>query len=233
MNKKIVARVFDLILVLLCTLPIVSVMRPESRAKCKEVKTITIEKGKTYKLRYGKGYTYKSTKPKIVCVSKKAVIKAKKKGKCVVKVRKGRKMINYKVKVVNKLNNTSDKNAASVPDEKEQLQPTPSAVQLPVSTPTPTCAPGGYIALGRGTIISINKTDDSSYECMVELAKIDMENLKGKFKDCPDVQYVICKCMKNYEVNTGVSIIVNQNEYLSNNIVKDEKTIELTCEHFF
>ena len=222
MNNKINLRALSLCLALLCTLPAINITHRESHAKLKDSNTITIEKGKIYKLRSGRGCTYKSSKPQIASVSKKAVIKARKKGKCIVKVIKGRKIIKYKVKVVNKINNKPVKKAAPLPDEKEKLQSTPNILEPhPILTPSPTCAPGGYIALGRGTIISIKKNDDSTYECVVELSENDIDNLKGKFKDCPNVQYVICKCTKNYEVNAGVSIIVNQNEYLSKYSVKE------------
>lgn len=54
MNNRINTRILSLLLALFCILTVVSIPCSESRAKNKEPKTITIEKGKTYKLKCGK-----------------------------------------------------------------------------------------------------------------------------------------------------------------------------------
>lgn len=62
-------------------------------AKPMKSKSVTIERGFSYKLKHNKKYTYKSSKPKIAKVSKKGVIKAKGIGKCTVKVIKKKTVV--------------------------------------------------------------------------------------------------------------------------------------------
>lgn len=82
-------------------------------------KTITIEKGKTYNLKYSKSCIYKSTKPKVVSVSKKGILKARKIGKCIIRVKKGTKIVKYHVTVKkanddNNVNNTPNPTDAGI-----------------------------------------------------------------------------------------------------------------------
>ena len=124
-------------------------------------KTITIEKGKTYKLKCGKGCIYKSTKPKVVSVSKKGLLKAKKIGKCVVRVKKGKKIIKYHV-TVKKVNdaNTNSNNVSNISDDNISNTPNPTGegtLQNDINKVTP----GNYwMITGLQIIDIIQKTDE-------------------------------------------------------------------------
>lgn len=64
---------------------------------------ITIEKGRVYRLTHQVNNRYKSSNENVVVVTKKGVIKAKKIGKCIVKVIRKKKIIkSYKINVVKK-----------------------------------------------------------------------------------------------------------------------------------
>lgn len=70
-----------------------------STIKKANAETINIFKGKTYKLKVKKGSKISVSDPEIAKVSKKGKITALKRGKCIVKVKKGKKVKKYKVVV--------------------------------------------------------------------------------------------------------------------------------------
>lgn len=65
--------------------------------KCK-TKKINLRVSETYKIRYKKNAKYITSKPKVASVSKKGLIKAKKNGRCVIKVMAKKKCVS-KIKV--------------------------------------------------------------------------------------------------------------------------------------
>ena len=106
---------------------------------------------KLISLKCGKGCIYKSTKPKVVSVSKKGLLKAKKIGKCVVRVKKGKKIIKYHV-TVKKVNdaNTNNNNVSNISDDNIS------------NTPNPT---------GEGTLQNdINKVTPGNYWMIIRIA---------------------------------------------------------------
>lgn len=162
MNNRINTRVLKLLLALFCILTVIYIPCSESRSKNKEPKTITIEKGKIYKLKCGKGCIYKSTKPKVVFVSKKGVLKAKKNGKCVVRVKKGKKVIKYHVTVkkVNDTNtNTNSDNVSNIPDDNISNTPNPTG-EATLQKDINKVAPGNYWMMKLQIINITQKTDE-------------------------------------------------------------------------
>ena len=78
-------------------------------------KTITIEKGKTYKLNIKNGSKIKCSNKKIAKVNKKGKILALKKGKCTINVKYKKKHIKYSVKVTEKVSDSYPVPTESVP----------------------------------------------------------------------------------------------------------------------
>ena len=102
-------------------------------AATSRVKKISMKKGEKYKLKYKKKYSYKNSDKNVVTVSKKGIIKAKKVGKCTIKVMAGRKLIKkYRITVTKQM-----KNAPDVP----VLSPSPEPSSVPSSEPSPALAP--------------------------------------------------------------------------------------------
>ena len=91
--KKATLTVITLMLSLACVFCFPATIRKAS------AKTIYIYKGKTHKLKIKKGSKISVSDPEIAKVSKKGKITALKKGKCTVKVKKGKKVKKYKVVV--------------------------------------------------------------------------------------------------------------------------------------
>lgn len=91
--KKAVLFATSFVLLLAC----VMCMLP--MGKMAQAKTIVIEKGETYKLKIKKGSKISVSDNEIVKVNKKGKITALKKGKCTVKVKKGKKVKKYKIRV--------------------------------------------------------------------------------------------------------------------------------------
>lgn len=115
-----------------------------------ETKTITIEKGRTYQLKIKKGSKTKCSNKKIAKVTKKGKIKALKKGKCTIKVIKGRKVRKYNISVINaqckKLESPAPTKAPDI-----QTQNTPSPTKRP---------PVGYMFFRDMAVEKIEQKDE-------------------------------------------------------------------------
>ena len=178
-------------------------------ARSVRVKKITINKGKTYTIKNNsKKYTFSSSKPKIAGVTKKGVIKAKKCGTCIIKVRKkGKTFRKYKIKVVNE--------KAVNPDTDKMPQPTPTPIATPQLSPTPTppMPDGFFIRFSDGTFSSKKKIDNVSYECyeyVVDYDEAGIQKFKDTFKDFPSVQRILCRSTRCYEVNDRVALMIEK-----------------------
>ena len=168
-------------------------------ARSVRMKKVTIDKGKTYKINCSsKKYTFSSSKPKIAGVTKKGVIKAKKCGTCIIKVRrKGKILRKYKIKVVKE--DTVNTNTDATP------QPSP--------TPTLKTPDGYFIRFSDGTVSSKKKVDDVSYEYyeyVVDYDESGIQKFKDTFKDFPSVQRIVCRTSRCYEVNDKVALMIEK-----------------------
>ena len=168
-------------------------------ARSVRVKNITIDKGKTYKIKCSsKKYTFSSSKPKIAGVTKKGVIKAKKCGTCIIKVRrKGKILRKYKIKVV----------------KEDTVNPDTDVTPQPSPTPTPKTPDGFFIRFSDGTVSSKRKVDDVSYECyeyVVDYDESGIQKFKDTFKDFPSVQRIVYRTSRCYEVNDKVALMIEK-----------------------
>ncbi len=174
-----------------------------ARSVC--VKKITIYKGKTYTIKNNSNkYTFSSSKPKIAGVTKKGVIKAKKCGTCIIKVRKkGKTFRKYQIKVVNE--------KAVNPDTDKMPQPSPTPDATP--SPTPKTPDGFFIRFSDGTVSSKKKIDNVSYEYyeyVVDYDESGIQKFKDTFKDFPAVQSIVCRSTRCYEVNDTVTLMIEK-----------------------
>ena len=162
-------------------------------ARSVRIKKVTIDKGKTYKIKCSaKKYTFSSSKPKIAAVTKKGVIKAKKCGTCVIKVRKKGKIFRkYKIKV-------------------EEYVVNPDTDATPQPSPTPKTLDGFFIRFSDGTVSSKKKVDDVSYEYVVDYDESGIQKFKDTFKDFPSVQRIVCRSTRCYEVNDTVTLMIEK-----------------------
>ena len=168
-------------------------------ARSVRIKKVTIDKGKTYKINCSaKKYTFSSSKPKIAAVTKKGVIKAKKCGTCVIKVRrKGKILRKYKIKVV----------------KEDTVNPDTDVTPQPSPTPTPKTPDGFFIRFSDGTVSSKRKVDDVSYECyeyVVDYDESGIQKFKDTFKDFPSVQRIVYRTSRCYEVNDKVALMIEK-----------------------
>ncbi len=109
-SKKKYINKLAIIAVILSCISVVLLFEKPSHAK-----TITIEKGKTYKLNIKKGSKIKCSNKKIAKVNKKGKILALKKGKCTINVKYKKKHIKYSVKVTEKVSDSYPVPTESVP----------------------------------------------------------------------------------------------------------------------
>ncbi|MCI8307813.1 MAG: hypothetical protein HFH14_07165 [Lachnospiraceae bacterium] len=113
-------------------------------------KTIEIEKGQTYQLKLKIGSKVKCSNKKIAKVSKKGKIKALKKGKCTIKVIKGKKVKKYCISVKNARRKSVQSPAPTItPDN--QPQNTASPTKRP---------PVGYMLFTGMAVDKIEQKDD-------------------------------------------------------------------------
>lgn len=89
-----------------------------------KIKKISLNEGETYKIKCGKKSSFVSTNSKIATVSKKGKIKAKKKGKCIIKAKNRKKILKYRVTVkpadtVEKKNNSDNNEIMQKPNNIE------------------------------------------------------------------------------------------------------------------
>lgn len=210
MNRMCILIIFVSIVLSLCSI--------NASAGTIKVKKLTITEGKTYNLKLSKKYSFSSSKSKIAAVTKKGVINAKKRGTCVIKVKKNGKVFRkYKIKVVR--------------DSTEQPMQINAAVnQVIYATPQPTSmvlpAPNAQFEIfNHGIVSSIKKLDDVNYECVIDFDESVTQKLKDYFKDCPSIKHIICKSSKYREINSGVTIVVEKNKCVYK--VIDDSTVEL------
>lgn len=100
-----------------------------------KTKTITIEKGKTYQLKLKKGSKIICKNKKISKVTKTGKIKALKKGKCTIKVKKGKNIKKYIIHV----------------KENDNIIPTPTPISTPIPSPAPTASPNRVACPNRAS----------------------------------------------------------------------------------
>ena len=108
-KKKYINKLAIIAVILSCISGVLSFGKPSL------AKTITIEKGKTYKLKIKKGSKIKCSNKKIAKVNKKGKILALKKGKCTINVKYKKKHIKYSVKVTEKVSDSYPVPTESVP----------------------------------------------------------------------------------------------------------------------
>ena len=93
---------FYMIMLVITIMSLVCISDGECQAKVKsdkcKTKKINLRVSETYKIRHKKNEKYITSRPKVVSVSKKGIIKAKKNGHCVIKVMAKRKCVS-KIKV--------------------------------------------------------------------------------------------------------------------------------------
>lgn len=143
-------KIFAIIMVELSMLCAFCIFQMSQKA---HAKTITIEKGDTYYIKVKKGSKISISNKKIAKINKKGRITALKKGKCIIKVKKGSKTKKYKVCV----KNAKKENTAPV------ISPAPSPSQDP--TPPPQYKDlilGGLLYDDGLTVERIEKKDDTA-----------------------------------------------------------------------
>ena len=123
-----------------------------------KLKKISLNEGETYKIKCGKKSSFVSTNSKIATVSKKGKIKAKKKGKCIIKAKNGKKVLKYRVTVksvdkVEKKNN-SDNNEIMQRSNNIESNSSGESKQKTVSD-------GGVMMINGLKIISIEPIDNN------------------------------------------------------------------------
>ncbi len=143
-KKKYISKLAVIALLLSCISGIVSSVRPSL------AKTITIEKGKTYKLKIKKGSKIKCSNKKIAKVTNKGKIKALKKGKCTVKVVIGNKVKKYNISVRKPKNKDNTSPLLTAPPD-IQVQTTPSPTRKP---------PAGYVFFTGMVVEKIEPKDE-------------------------------------------------------------------------
>lgn len=189
---------------------------------------ISIEKGKTYKLKYRKKNKYKSSNTKVASVSKKGVVRAKNCGKCNVKVIRNRKVIgNYSIKVINEKKEANTIVNTPETEEKANVNNNETA-QAEIQATT---APGGILSLGCGEVLSCTDAGDGQYECVIDYKDTISDYNKKYFPDCDNIRYIVCKSSVNRQINSKVQIAVNYNSYKYT--VKDNTKIELQAGYLF
>ena len=197
---------------------VLSVCSINASARTIKFKKITITEGKTYNLKNSKKYSFSSSKSKIASVTKKGVIKAKKRGPCVIKVKKkGKVFRKYKIKVVCDSIKQPTQNNDAV---NQVIYATPQPTSMVLPTPN-----AQFEFFNHGTVSSIKKLDDVNYECVIDFDESAAQKLKDYFKDCFSIKHIICKSSKYREINSGVTIVVEKNKCVYN--VIDDSTIEL------
>ena len=139
-------KIFAIIMVELSMLCAFCIFQMSQKA---QAKTITIEKGDTYYIKVKKGSKISISNKKIAKINKKGRITALKKGKCIIKVKKGSKTKKYKVCV----KNAKKENTAPV------ISPAPSPSQDP--TPPPQYL-GGLLYDDGLNVERIEKKDDTA-----------------------------------------------------------------------
>lgn len=124
-KKKLIRNALIIVTVLTCCL-VFNSFSSDCKAKC-----ITINKGQTYKINVKKGYKVKSSNLKVAKVTKKGKVTALKKGKCVIKVYRGKKVKKYRIYVNKK--DVCEEEASSVVCN---TLATPVPTSVPTSVPT-------------------------------------------------------------------------------------------------
>ncbi len=169
-------------------------------AKSVVIKNVTVVKGQTYKIRCKKKCRFISNNTKVATVSKKGVIKAKRKGKCIIELKVQNKLVKkYRVKVVKKKKN---ENPIRVPEQ--------NFVQTPA--PEYSSVGGTVFCLGRCVVSSSNKINHAEYETMVYLDELSSKTLSVCFEECINIKYIIIKTDMLYNKDKLLNIVLEKGE---------------------
>lgn len=179
-------------------------------AKSVVIKNVTVVKGQTYKIRCKKKCRFISNNTKVATVSKKGVIKAKRKGKCIIELKVQNKLVKkYRVKVVKKKKN---ENPIRVPEQ--NFVQTPAPEQNVTQTPAPeySSVGGTVFCLGRCVVSSSNKINHAEYETMVYLDELSSKTLSVCFEECINIKYIIIKTDMLYNKDKLLNIVLEKGE---------------------
>lgn len=204
--------------IILCIM-VVAFVAGHSEAKDVKVKKLEIVKGKKHILKYSKKKSYKSTNKKVASVSKKGVIKAKKCGKCVIKVMLEKKVIaKYKVKVVK----------SKLPEKTPTPTPVPTEQPVASATPEPTqpVVGGDTFFMSNCTVSSSKKINENEYETIVDMSEDATKMLGVCFAECSNMKHMIIKTKEVYDINKSLDLVVIRGE--STYKIIDAETVEIT-----
>lgn len=183
-----------------------------SAAKSK--KEMTLIKGETKKLplKNRKKYIYKSNNKKVISVTKKGTVKAKKVGKAKITARKGKKKIICMVKVINN----------------EISQPT-----TPTTTPpggAVTSIPGGVIGVARGSIANIEAKENGIYRYTVNYTK-NSSYIFSEWDEKGINTIIFDSSYSTAEVGQYGAIVLNNNVQIDKRYTfSDEKTVVINSQ---
>lgn len=152
----------------------------QSTAKA-NAKTITIDKGKTYNLKVKKGSKVSVSNTKVAKINKKGKITALNKGKCIIKVKKRKKIKKYNIVVENKKWGVLSYDGLIV----ERIEPKDNTTSTV------------YLKINENSVLKIITAGQSKYvKCEISQEKISYEKLQSGDK-------VILYCdSKNFEQET-------------------------------
>ena len=188
-KKKYISKLAIIAVILSC-ISVVLLFEKPSHAK-----TITIEKGKTYKLNIKNGSKIKCSNKKIAKVNKKGKILALKKGKCTINVKYKKKHIKYSVKVTEKVYDSYPVPTESVPmptDIPPRLLNGGTEIFNPglyIDRIIPKDSDTSYVYMGRNpkSIISVIGENSPIKYIMIEVTNEELN--RGDFKEGDFVAY--------------------------------------------
>ena len=175
-------------------------------------KNITLEKGDKYRIPLGKRnrYKYKSYNKKIVTVTRKGIVKAKKIGNTKIKAiskKNRKKYFIYKIKVKD-----------SAIEEPKTPEPSPEPSRGPLI--------GGFVRACIGTLVELQHTDDGRYMFKIELT----ENYKNTNNEIKYACVTVDSIKKSFdEYRTGDTIAFYQDgrhTYKPSTVVGDTVYLE-------
>lgn len=183
-----------------------------SAAKSK--KEMTLIKGETKKLplKNRKKYIYKSNNKKVISVTKKGTVKAKKVGKAKITARKGKKKIICMVKVINN----------------EISQPTTTTTTPPGGAVT--SIPGGVIGVARGSIANIEAKENGIYRYTVNYPK-NSSYIFSEWDEKGINTIIFDSSYSTAEVGQYGAIVLNNNVQIDKRYTfSDEKTVVINSQ---
>ena len=195
--------------------------------KCK-TKKINLRVSETYKIRYKKNAKYITSKPKVASVSKKGLIKAKKNGRCVIKVMAKKKCVSkIKVTVCNdKREEIHD--SSSVNQDMSKVNPV-DVNQNNVNVTDNTghnnsnqvsCPPGTYpdnsvLGINNMTLLEIEKIDDNNVYYIFDSKEWHWSMAGGLDNRCKYITLRINKDDIKIDISVGDKVSVDMvSEYM-------------------